>query len=454
MSGSKKIEWIVSLAVPAILLVMPATNNVKLFLAITLWGILTIAFDLMNKLVPALLMPSLYVLLGIAPSNVVYAAWNSTMVSLTIGSLVMATCLGECGVLERIAYWMLQKCKGKFSTVCWSVFIVALVLSIFTFGNIAFVIAAMVAGIIKVLGIEKTKEGAALMMGTMWVCFATLYFVYNPTSVPIVAAAAAPVLGEVLPVTWMDFAYANWPIIVFSFIFEFLLLKVCKINQSQLNLDPVFFQNKLNTMGAVSKEEKWAVVLLVALFVYVLTSPWHGLDTSYGFILFAAIALMPGINVATPSTLVKVDWGMGFFIAAFLTIGAVATTLGINQAFAEVSGRLVGESGAGIALFFVTVVGIIANLLLTPIAILTTLSAPMAQLALSADFSPLAALFTLIYTEWLIILPYESFPTLIWFGFGCVTTQQFLKIGIFRLILFFAFFLICILPWWTVIGLI
>lgn len=453
MSITKKVQWSLSFLFPVLILLTPMEIQMKLFLAITLWGILTIAFDLMDKLVPSLLMPSLYVLLGIAPSAVVYAAWSSTTVSLAIGSLVMAVCLGECGVLERMAYWMLQKCNGKFTSVCWSIFLVSLLLSIFTFGNIAFVIAAMVAGIINVLGIQKTKEGAVLLMGTMWVCFSTLWFVYNPTSVPIAAAAAAPVLGEILPVTWMDFAYANWPVVVFAFLFEFILIKMYKIDKSELNLDPAFFKNKLENMGPMSKQEKWALVLLLALFVYVLSSPWHHLDTSYGFILFAALALIPGINVATPNTLKKVDWGMAFFIAAFLTIGAVASTVGINQIFASVASVIVGGAGAGLTCFFVTVVGTIANLLLTPIAILTTLSAPMAQLAVTTDFSPLASFFTLIYTEWLIVLPYESFPTLLWFSFGCVTMQQFFKIGITRLILFFIFFLVAVLPWWTFIGL-
>ena len=453
MSTTKKIQWTVSLLIPFILLFTPMEMAMKLFFAVTVWGILTVAFDLMDKLVPSLLMPTLYVLLGIAPSSAVYAAWSSTTVSLAISSLVMASCLAEWGVLERMAYWLLKKCNGKFTRVCWGVFFVALVLSIFTFGNIAFVVAAMVAGIINVLDIKKTKEGMVLMMGTMWVCFATLYFVYNPTSVPIVAAAAQPVLGEILPVTWMDFAYANWPVIVFSVLFEFLLIKIYKIDQSDLNLDADFFSEKLNAMGVMTKKEKWALVLLVALFIYILTSPWHKLDTTYGFILFAILALFPGINVATPATLKSVDWGMGFFIAAFLTIGAVATVLGVNQYFISFAGELIGGAGANITLFFVSVAGAVANLLLTPIAILTTLSAPMAQLAVVADFSPLASFFTLIFTEWLIVLPYESFPTLLWFGFGCVTTQQFFKVGILRLICFMAFFLIIILPWWGVIGL-
>ena len=112
----------------------------------------------------------------------------------------------------------------------------------------------MVAGLVNVLDIHKTNEGVVLMMGTMWVCFATLYFVYNPTSVPIVAAAAAPVLGGILPITWMDFAYANWPIVIFSILFEFLLIKIFKVDKSTLNVEADFFQQKLDSLG--KKDEK------------------------------------------------------------------------------------------------------------------------------------------------------------------------------------------------------
>lgn len=114
MSTSKKIQWGISLGIPIILLFMPIQYNIKVFFMITIFGILAVAFDLMDKLVPSLLMPSLYVLLGVADSATVYSSWASTTVSLAIGSLVMAGCLGECGVLERMAYWLLKKCNGSF----------------------------------------------------------------------------------------------------------------------------------------------------------------------------------------------------------------------------------------------------------------------------------------------------------------------------------------------------
>ena len=112
MSTAKKAEWIISLLIPVILLFMPLETHLKLFFAITLWGILAIAFDLMDKLVPSLLMPTLYVLLGVAPSAAVYAAWSSTTVSLAISSLIMAACLAEC-------VWLIGCCKNAKEDFRW-----------------------------------------------------------------------------------------------------------------------------------------------------------------------------------------------------------------------------------------------------------------------------------------------------------------------------------------------
>lgn len=452
LNTSKKIQWLISILLPFCMFLFPISLQLKLFFAITLWGILTVAFNLMHQMVPSLLMPALYVLTGLATADVVYGPWASTTISLAISSLIMANCLADCGLLKRVAYWMLQKCGGKFTRVCWSVFLVATLLSIVTFGNIAFVIAALVASLIRVLGIEKTSEGHALMLGTMYACFTTLWYVYNPTSVPIVAAAAAPALGEVINVTWLDFAYANWPIIIFSIIFEWLLLKMYRVSKSTINLDPHYFKEQLAKMGTITKREKWGILLLSLMVIYILTSPIHKLDTSFGFILFAIFALFPGIEVAKPESLKNVDWSIAFFIAAFLAIGAVATSLNINQYFVEFAGNVVNQLGAGSTMGFIMLLGTLANLLLTPIAILTTLGAPMAQLAVTFGFDPMASFFTLIFTEWLIVLPYEAFPTLIWFAFGVMTMKDFFKASIIRIITFFVFFFIAIMPWWHLIG--
>ena len=451
-STADKVKIIVSLALPLAILIAPGDMKVKMFLAISLWGILTIAFSTMHVIVPSLLMPALFVLTGLAPIQAVYSPWASTVVSLTIGSLIMANCLQECGLMRRLAYWLLRSCGGKFTRVCWGFFWVSLALSIITFGNIAFVIAALLYSLINVLGISKTREGNVLMIGSMYACLTTLWFCYNPTSVPIVAAAASPVLGKVIEVTWLDFAHANWPVIVFAVITEWLFLKVNKIGKSSINLDPDYFQNKLVEMGKVTKREKWGAFLLILMVLYILLSPLHKQDTGYGFILFAALAMLPGIEVATPDTLKKVDWSIAFFLTACLSIGVVATMLNVNQYFVTFAGGVVDNFGSGITMAFIMLIGTLANLLLTPLTILTALGAPMTQLAVTYGFDPLASFFTLIYTEWLVLLPYETMPTMVWFAFGCMTMKEFFKLSFVRVVAFFIFYVVAIMPWWDMIG--
>ena len=66
LKTSEKIQWVISLGLPVIILLLPADFTIKMFLAIALWGILTIAFSTMHILVPSLIMPALFVLTGLA----------------------------------------------------------------------------------------------------------------------------------------------------------------------------------------------------------------------------------------------------------------------------------------------------------------------------------------------------------------------------------------------------
>ena len=131
----------------------------------------------------------------------------------------------------------------------------------------------------------------------------------------------------------------------------------------------------------------------------------------------------------------------------------VATVVNVNQYFVAAAGVVISQLGSGATMGFIMFLGTFANLLVTPITILTALGAPMTQLAVSYGFEPMTSFFTLIYTEWLIVLPYESMPTLVWFAFGAITMKDFFKLSVVRVLIFFAFFFLAIMPWWNFIGL-
>lgn len=67
------ISWIVTLALPIIILLIPTTeaftSDIRTFFAITLMGIAMFCFDEMDNAIAGILMMLLYIMTGIAPSG-------------------------------------------------------------------------------------------------------------------------------------------------------------------------------------------------------------------------------------------------------------------------------------------------------------------------------------------------------------------------------------------------
>ena len=75
------IKWAVNFLLPLSLLLPESeafTWNIKVFLAITLWGVMGYAMELTDNLVVSLIMMFMYGLSGIAPLQAVLAPWRPT----------------------------------------------------------------------------------------------------------------------------------------------------------------------------------------------------------------------------------------------------------------------------------------------------------------------------------------------------------------------------------------
>ena len=103
------IGWGVTILLPLIIGVIPVqgmfTENLRKFFMITEFVILIIAFELIPKLAASILLPTLYLITGLAPVEVAFGSWTNTTVWMVLGGLVFSAVLEECGLLERIAYF-------------------------------------------------------------------------------------------------------------------------------------------------------------------------------------------------------------------------------------------------------------------------------------------------------------------------------------------------------------
>ncbi len=103
-SSSVLIKWLLTLLVPLIFLLIPVsdtyTSELQMFFMITIFIIIMLAFDLLPTLLPAVLLPTLYLLSGIAPIETIFSPWVGTTIFMILGAFVFTNVLEQCGLLS------------------------------------------------------------------------------------------------------------------------------------------------------------------------------------------------------------------------------------------------------------------------------------------------------------------------------------------------------------------
>ena len=98
-------------------------------MCITAFIIFVVAFDFFNTAWPAILLPTLYCVLNIAPANIAFGPWTGTTVWMILGAFVLTTALEECGLLRRIALACVRVCGGSFTGTMFGLILAGYVLA-------------------------------------------------------------------------------------------------------------------------------------------------------------------------------------------------------------------------------------------------------------------------------------------------------------------------------------
>lgn len=90
---------------------------------------------------------------------------------------------------------------------------------------------------------------------------------------------------------------------------------------------------------------------------------------------------------------------------------------------------------------------------MTPMAIFALLIEPILILATDMGYSVVPFAYAINACSEAILLPYEYVPYLIVYSFGMISMKDFIKVNILRSALFFGGFLLILVPYWMLIGL-
>lgn len=457
MGRTEKIGWIVTLVLTLACLVVPEqgiyTLTFKKFLAITVFCLSLAAFELVPNIMIAILFPALYLFTKCAPAQVILSPWLGTTAIMLMGIFFMVATLNASGLLRRIAFKMMCLANGSYLKILMMVFFVGVVLNIATSGNSSIIMAAICLGLCISLNEVKGRIGAGLASAVMIGCCTSHAYTFQAAVWGVINQMAEGYVDTVTPFPMM---MHTWPLFIVSIVMVCVAYKMFSLNDDQKAMfeNVTYFKDELNKMGHITRREKVNLIMLLAILVYMFTTPLHGMDLNLGFALIPWIVYLPFVNGADHNTLKSVQWDMPFFIMACMGIGTVAGSLGMSDAITTVCMNLLGDSTSVfsvLSIVFFIVFGL--NFLMTPLAIIALITQPLIGIAASIGISPLPFLYAVNACSEAILLPYEYVPYLVVYGFGMISMKDFIKFNFVRSIIFFGGFLLLLVPYWMLIGL-
>lgn len=454
---NKLIKTAITFAIPIIIAILPTTEvftyQMKMAIALTVWMLMWSAFDLSNLAVPAVIWAALLMILDVVPAAVALGPWLSTTMYGAIGCFLLANVLNNCGLLQRVAYWVAIKCGGSFNKSVYAIFLATFAVSIVTFASGSVVCAALTFGFVQAMGLAKKKEGAILMMAGMLGGSTVRMFLYYPVTM-------GPLLNSVwavdpnFTINFTQLFTFNWPVLFFCLLFIFLMEVVLKTKESEINGSKEYFIEKYQSLGKISAKEKKAIIGIIVLLTWIITNPIHGLDNMYAFIFVPFILCMPGIDVGTSQNIQEVSWSTIIFFASCLSIGGVCGTVGITAIIGNIAAPILSNFGVIGTLIAVLIFGVLANFAMTPVAMLAAFSGLLYTIAINVGIDPLSLIFTFNMSTDMVVLPYEYLTFLVFFAFGGMTMKQFFSFHLAKDVLFILFFIVVMIPYWRLVGLI
>ncbi len=456
LTRTELIGWFVTIALTVICLLLPEqgilTAQIKIFLAITVCALSLAAFELVPTLMIGGLLPAAYVFFKCADVKVVMSPWLGTTALMLVGAFFMAVTLEDCGLLQRIAYNLMCFSKGNYFVLLMTIFSVSVIMNIITIGRAYLIMAPLCFGLCVSLNGLKGKIGAGVASAVMIGGCTSHIYSYQASGWGVLLKMAE---GYIEPgtITPLSLLIHNWPMIIVSLL---LMVIIAKWYKPEEDLGDVsYFRDKLSALGSMTKREKNNLIMLTIVLVFIFTASIHKIDINVCFAVLPWMVLLPFLKGADTSTIKKINFEMIFFVMACMAIGTVATSLGLGAALSTVIVNLLGGSTSIFKLLTV-LFGIVfgLNFLMTPLAIFALLAVPLLDIATGMGFNPVPILYSLSACSEAILLPYEYVPYLLVYSFGMISMKDFIKTNILRSIFVFGGFLLVIVPYWMLIGLV
>lgn len=456
----KLLFWGITIVITLLVGLIPAseiyTIAVKKFCVITVFCIAALAFDILDSYVIGIGMPLAYILTGVCSYAQAFVGWTSTTTMLLITSFIFANSLERIGLLKRLGLSLILKLRGSFSKTMWALLITGIIITFITFCQCAIINIALGYAVYKSFDLKPTdREAVVVLLVTILSSCTAQMFCYNALLVSILSNSVSTIIPN-FSLAWYEICLNNLPTIIFCIIFTYVLLKWSQKGNRILDLEAskAYCEKEYAALGTMKAEEKKASFVLILVMLFLFTQPIHGLDVAYGFMLGSLINFLPGIQVGNAQDLSRVPWRTLVLVFAFLGIGSAAGATGFTSIISQFLTPLISHAGMFGSIYVTFLFGALANFILSPFAMCSTLTIPIAQYCMDLGYSVIPHIMALYQSCDLIFLPYEWPAYMIVFTFGFVKMGSMIKALCAKAVAQTAFICILVIPFWSLIGLI
>ena len=460
------LKWLLSLLIPAgayfavqtAVQADPSLNpHLPMFFAITLWAITVWATDILPAVPSAAAMTFLYLLCNVAPAPVIFGAWGAFLPWICFGALILSEALEQTGLTRRLALQLMHLVGATFTRIVVSLMTVGMFMA-FLLPDImcrVIIFVAIAHGLVMALELDpKSRISSAIIMAGFCSATSPGYGFLTGTEMSLIAMDQ---IKSIITIpTWGEYALANLPFIILYCCFSiFMCVKIIPGKEHIPHEDHLkeVVAERLRDMGPMTTQEWKLLILMICAITGLLTSKWHGLNGYFLYALIAICCYLPWIGLASFENVRKLNVGFLVFLVACLGMGSVAVHLGAAKWFASLVVPLIdGLSPIWLVLSsYLSAVAV--NFMLTPLAAVSALSLPWAEIAQHVNMNPLPMLYSFLYGLDQYIFPYEYALYMYIFSTGYITPKHMFK-GLGLRILFVAVILMLLqVPYWKLIGL-
>ncbi len=414
------------------------SSQITMFWFLSFFAIALFAFEPIPNFIIAVMLLLSFVIFGIASPDVVFVGWTTFIPWIMFSGLFIGRLVDKTGFAQRIALKIVSSIAKTPLLLFLSFLIAGYVLNLIIadgFTN-TIVLATFALSICKALDLDPASKASSSIMLASYFCGMTIGYNYLPNGLGLIGIQMLKEQG--FTVSWLEFLAENFSLFLPSVLGALLILYFYSRKEIAPSMDKTreYATAEYEKLGKVTTPEIKVILLLSIAVSALIFENFHGLPGLFLMPFIVLLAFCPPFNLLERKDIYKVETGMLFFMTGCMSIGFTAGSLGIP---AWLSGKLIpvleNITSTGGASLFAYIVGILANFVLTPVAASSSLTVPMADLAIQMGFNikPMIYSFFMGLDQW--FFPYELAPAIYIFATGYLRMKHIFIIMAFRAVL-------------------